>query len=56
MRITIERALTQRICAKEIHEKLVFKGKLRVAERIVEGLKNEADKCGQEVLMLQSRC
>lgn len=48
MRIAIERALTQRIRAKEMQGTLVLKDKLRIAERTIEGLKDEADRQGQE--------
>lgn len=55
MRIMTERALVQRIHTKKTREMMVLKGKLRVAERTIEGLKDEADRCGQEVHMLQSK-
>lgn len=52
--ITTERALVQRIHAKEIQKVMVLKGKPRVTESTIECLKDKVDKHGQEVKMLQT--
>lgn len=55
MRIMIERALVQKICTEEKQEMIVLKGKLKVADKTINGLKDMADKHGQEVKMLQNK-
>lgn len=55
MRIMIERALTQRIHIEDIQETLVMKSMLRITEMTTEGLKDEDDRHGQEVQILQSK-
>lgn len=55
VRTMTERDLVQRIRAEETQEAMFLKDKLKVAKRTIEGLKDEADRHGQEVQMLQSK-